>query len=304
MAGRLRLPSRPSRSARDEMRMTLIEHLDELRSRLIKIGIAFFGVSIIAWFFRERIFEWILAPAGGALEGKLNVTGVTEQLFTDMKLALYVGFLLTVPILLYQIWAFVAPAVGDMGRAFTYTIISLASALFIAGVAFGYFVVLPIGTQFLLNWDTDRFDPIITAQSYLPFVTRFLLAFGIVFELPAATYVAAKLELVDAPLLRRYRKHAIIVNTVLAAALTPGQDPYSMLLMAVPMIVMYEISILIARYVNPTTEVTAHALARNDEDDDQHEGEEPEVEDEANEPEIDGFEETDDPSENGHERDL
>ena len=284
--------------------MTLIEHLDELRSRLIKIGIAFFGVSIIAWFFRERIFEWILAPAGGALEGKLNVTGVTEQLFTDMKLALYVGFLLTVPILLYQIWAFVAPAVGDMGRAFTYTIISLASALFIAGVAFGYFVVLPIGTQFLLNWDTDRFDPIITAQSYLPFVTRFLLAFGIVFELPAATYVAAKLELVDAPLLRRYRKHAIIVNTVLAAALTPGQDPYSMLLMAVPMIVMYEISILIARYVNPTTEVTAHALARNDEDDDQDEGEEPEVEDEANEPEIDGFEETDDPSENGHERDL
>jgi len=283
--------------------MTLIEHLDELRSRIIKIGIAFFGVSIIAWFFRERIFEWILAPAGGALEGKLNVTGVTEQLFTDMKLALYVGFLLTIPILLYQIWAFVAPAVGDMGRAFTYTIISLASALFIAGVAFGYFVVLPIGTQFLLNWDTDRFDPIITAQSYLPFVTRFLLAFGIVFELPAATYVAAKLELVDAPLLRRYRKHAIVVNTILAAALTPGQDPYSMLLMAVPMIVMYEISILIARYVNPTTEVTAHELARDDEDGDQEEDEVPE-EDEADGPETSEFEDTDDPSENGHERDL
>jgi sec-independent protein translocase protein TatC len=273
--------------------MTLIEHLDELRSRIIKVGIAFLGVSIVAWFFRERIFDWLLAPAGGALEGKLNVTGVTEQLFTDMKLALYVGFLLTIPILLYQVWAFIAPAVGDMGRVFTYTIISLASALFIAGVAFGYFVVLPIGTQFLLNWDTDRFDPIITAQSYLPFVTRFLLAFGIVFELPAATYVAAKLELVDAPLLKRYRKHAIIVNTVLAAALTPGQDPYSMLLMAVPMIVMYEVSILIARYVNPTTEVTAHELARDDED------EEPEADDEPN-----SFEDTDDHPENGHERDL
>ena len=261
MASRLRLPSRP-RGPRDEMRMTLIEHLDELRSRIIKVGIAFFGVAIVAWFFRERIFDWLLAPAGGALQGKLNVTGVTEQLFTDMKLALYVGFLLTIPILLYQVWAFVAPAVGDMGRVFTYTIISMASALFIAGVAFGYFIVLPVGTQFLLNWDTERFDPIITAQSYLPFVTRFLLAFGIVFELPAATYVAAKLELVDAPLLKRYRKHAIILNTVLAAALTPGQDPYSMVLMAVPMIVMYEISILIARYVNPTTEVTAHELAR------------------------------------------
>ena len=276
--------------------MTLIEHLDELRSRIIRVGIAFFGVAIVAWFFRERIFDWLLAPAGDALQGKLNVTGVTEQLFTDMKLALYVGFLLTIPILLYQVWAFVAPAVGDMGRAFTYTIISMASALFIAGVAFGYFIVLPIGTQFLLGWDTERFDPIITAQSYLPFVTRFLLAFGIVFELPAATYVAAKLELVDAPLLKRYRKHAIILNTVLAAALTPGQDPYSMVLMAVPMIVMYEVSILIARYVNPSTEVTAHELAR--------EPDEHETEGEADESGIGDFEDTDDHPENGHERDL
>ena len=294
MAGRLRLPSRP-RGPRDEMRMTLIEHLDELRSRIIKVGIAFFGVAIVAWFFRVRIFDWLLAPAGDALEGKLNVTGVTEQLFTDMKLALYVGFLLTIPVLLYQVWAFVAPAVGDMGRAFTYTIISMASALFIAGVAFGYFVVLPIGTQFLLSWDTDRFDPIITAQNYLPFVTRFLLAFGIVFELPAATYVAAKLELVDAPLLKRYRKHAIVLNTILAAALTPGQDPYSMVLMAVPMIVMYELSILIARYVNPTTEVTAHELARDSEVDEEHE---------ADEPEVGNLEDSDDHPENGHERDL
>ena len=277
--------------------MTLIEHLDELRSRIIKIAIAFFGVAIVAWFFRERIFDWLLAPAGDALQGKLNVTSVTEQLFTDMKLALYVGFLLTIPILLYQLWAFIAPAVGDMGRAFTYTIISLASALFIAGIAFGYFVVLPIGTQFLLNWDTERYTPIITSQFYLSFVTRFLLAFGIVFELPAATYVAAKLELVDAPLLKRYRKHAIVVNTILAAALTPGQDPYSMLLLAVPMIVMYELSIFIARYVNPSTEVTAHELARDSEEDETEESE-------ADEPEIGDLEDTDDHPENGHERDL
>jgi sec-independent protein translocase protein TatC len=279
--------------------MTLIEHLDELRSRIIKVGVAFLGVSIVAWFFRKRIFDWLLAPAGDALHGKLNVTSVTEQLFTDMKLALYVGFVLTIPILLYQIWAFVAPAVGDLGRAFTYTIISLASALFIAGIVFGYFVVLPIGTQFLLNWDTDRYTPIITSQFYLTFVTRFLLAFGIVFELPAATYVAAKLELVDASLLKRYRKHAIVANTILAAALTPGQDPYSMMLLAVPMVVMYELSILIARYVNPTTEVRAHELARDEEDND--EGEEREEDDE---PENGGFEDVDDHPENGHERDL
>src|SRR5215210_7817449 len=206
MAGRLRLPSRP-RGTRDEMRMTLIEHLDELRSRIIKVAIAFFAVAVVAWFFRERIFDFLLAPAGDALSGKLSVTGVTEQLFTDMKLALYVGFVLTIPVLLYQIWAFVAPAVGDMGRTFTYVLITLASSLFLA---------------------------------------------GIVFELPAATYVAAKLELVDAPLLKKYRKHAIIVNLILAAALTPSPDPFSMILMGIPMLAMYEVSILIARRVNPT----------------------------------------------------
>jgi sec-independent protein translocase protein TatC len=283
MAGRLRLPTRP----RGEARMTLIEHLDELRSRIIKVGAAFIGLSIVAWFFRERIFDWLLDPAGDALSGKLNVTSVTEQLFTDMKLALYVGFLLTIPVLLYQIWAFVAPAVGDMGRAFTYTIITLASALFLAGVAFGYFVVLPIGTQFLLNWAPERYNTIITSQYYLSFVTRFLLAFGIVFEFPAATYVAAKLELVDAPLLKRYRRHAIVINTLLAAALTPGQDPYSMVLMAAPMVVMYEISILIARYVNPVSEVAVHELATTEDEEDEPEYEAVERREEEDEVERD-----------------
>ncbi len=280
--------------------MTLIEHLGELRSRIIKVGIAFFGVAIVAWFFRERIFEFLLAPAGDALSGKLSVTGVTEQLFTDMKLALYVGFLLTIPVLLYQIWAFVAPAVGDLGRAFTYTIITLASMLFLGGVAFGYYVVLPVGTQLLLNWDPERYDLVITSQFYLQFTTRFLLAFGIVFELPAATYVAAKLELVDAPLLKKYRKHAIIVNLILAAALTPSPDPFSMLLMGIPMLAMYELSILIARHVNPTTEVTAHELAGDGDEDVEPEADEPELD----ESELDDYEDTDDHPENGHERDL
>ena len=255
--------------------MTLIEHLDELRSRIIKVGIAFFVVAIIAWFFVDEIFIFLLEPAGDALDGKLNFTSVTEALFSDVKLALYTAFLFTIPVLLYQAWAFVAPAVGEMGRAFTYILITLASSLFLAGVAFGYFVVLPIGTSFLLNWDPDRYEQIITSGNYLSFVTRFLLAFGIVFEFPAATYVGAKMELVDAPLLKRYRKHAIVINTLLAAALTPGQDPFSMILMAVPMVVMYELSIIIARYVNPVSEVAVHELATSadeEPEEDEYEG--------------------------------
>src|SRR5215210_8509332 len=289
MAGRLRLPSRP----RDEMRMTLIEHLDELRSRIIKVGAIFILAAIGAWFFRVDIFNLLLEPAQGQLQGKLYVTSVAEQFVSDMKLALYVAFVLTIPVLLYQVWAFVAPAVGDLGRAFTYILITLASSLFIAGIVFGYVFVVPVGVKFLLSWAPDRYDTIITPTNYMAFVTRFLLACGIVFELPAATYVGAKLELIDASLLKRYRRHAIVANTVLAAALTPTPDPFSMILLAIPMILMYELSIVIARYVNPTPEVAVHELA-TDEDGDYEEVDSV----------YDGVERRDDEEDDETERDL
>src|SRR5829696_3574701 len=293
MAGRLRLPSRP-RGPRDEARMTLIEHLDELRSRIIKVGVVFVLAAVVAWFFRVDIFNLLLEPAGGQLHGKLYVTSVAEQFVSDMKLALYVAFVLTVPVLLYQTWAFVAPAVGDMGKAFTYILITLASSLFIAGIVFGYVFVVPVGVQFLLGWAPDRYETIITPTNYLAFVTRFLLACGIVFELPAATYVGAKLELIDASLLKKYRRHAIVANTILAAALTPTPDPFSMILLAIPMIFMYELSIVIARYVNPTPEVAVHELATDEEDYEDEDYEDEDYEDEEVDPVYDGVERRDD----------
>jgi sec-independent protein translocase protein TatC len=146
------------------MRMTLIEHLGELRVRIIKVAIAFFLVAILAFIFVDRIFEFLLAPAP-QLKGILFVTGVTEPLITDIKLALFMALLLTIPIILYQVWAFVAPAVGDMGRAFTYILITLASSLFLAGVVFGYYVVLPIGLKFLFAYGGDRYSEIISGEN-------------------------------------------------------------------------------------------------------------------------------------------
>ena len=238
------MPIRP----RDEARMTIIEHLEEFRSRLFKIAIAFVIASVVTWIFKARIFDALLEPAGLK---ELNFMGPAQGLITDVKLALFSAFLLTIPVILYQMWMFIAPAVGDVGRLFTYILVILASSLFLAGVAFGYYAILPVGLQFLLGYAEDRYNELITADTYLPFVTRLLLASGIVFELPAATYVGAKLGLITAPTLRRFRKHALIVNAVLAAALTPSPDPFSMILMAVPMLLMYEVSILIARFVNP-----------------------------------------------------
>ena len=271
--------------------MTLIEHLGELRSRIVKVAVVFFVAAIVAFFFVGRIFNFLLVPAGDSLEGRLYATGVAEQFIADMKLALFAALLLSIPVLIYQIWAFVVPAVGDMGRAFTYILVTLSSALFLGGVAFGYYFVLPVGLPFLLEWSPDRYEAIPTSKDYMAFMTRSMLASGLAFELPAATYVGAKLELVDAPLLKRYRRHAIVANALLAAALTPSPDPFSMILLAVPLMLMYELSIIIARYVNPTTGVEAHALVRDDDPDD---GEGAEVKD--YEPE--------EHEENGRERDL
>ncbi len=244
MSGRLRLPTRP----RDEARMTLIEHLEELRSRIFRVGIAFVVVAIAAGFFVDDIFYWLLRPSGLT---ELAFLGPAQGLLTDVKLVLFSAFLLTLPVLIYQGWMFVAPAVGEVGRVSTYVLVSLSSALFLGGVAFGYYLVLPTGLSFLLGYAPDRYEEVITADTYLPFVTRFLLAFGVIFELPAATLVGARLGLITAPMLKRYWRYALVVGAILAAALTPGQDPFSMIFMALPLYLMYGLSIIIARFVNP-----------------------------------------------------
>jgi sec-independent protein translocase protein TatC len=267
LSGRLRLPTRP----RDEARMTLIEHLEELRSRIFRVGIAFVVVAIAAGFFVEYIFYWLLRPSGLT---ELAFLGPAQGLLTDVKLVLFSAFLLTLPVLIYQAWMFVAPAVGEVGRISTYVLVTLSSALFLGGVAFGYYLVLPTGLHFLLGYAPDRYEEVITADTYLPFVTRFLLAFGLIFELPAATLVGARLGLITAPMLKRYWRHALVVGAVLAAALTPGQDPFSMIFMALPLYLMYGLSIIIARFVNPVVpheealEASPLSDRLSDEDDD------------------------------------
>ncbi|AHY47030.1 tatC: twin arginine-targeting protein translocase TatC [Rubrobacter radiotolerans] len=239
----------------DEANMTLVEHLDELRSRIIKVALVFVVGAIFGWIFKAYVFDFLMAPAPETMDETLQFTSVTDPIFTDLKLALYTGLMITLPVLFYQAWAFVAPAVGEMGRLFTYTLITLASLLFVGGVAFGYYLVLPIALNFLIGWDPSRFSEIITAEAYLRFITRFLLAFGVAFEVPAATFVGAKMGLVNAEFMRKYRRHAIMVNAVIAAFITPA-DPFSMIMLAVPLVLLYEVSIFIAARVNPAVEET------------------------------------------------
>ncbi len=272
MASRLRLPLR---ARDDDASMPLLDHLDELRTRIFKVGIIFVVASIVAWFFRRQVFFFLLAPAESVLDYQLQFTSVTSPIITDMKLALYAGLMVSLPVVFYQLWAFVAPAVGEMGRVFTYTLIGLASSLFIGGVAFAYFGILNITLEFLLGWGGDRYEQIITADEYLSFVTRFLLAFGVAFEVPAATFVGAKLGLVDAAFMKKYRRHAIMVNALVAAMITPA-EPTSMIALAIPLILLYEVSIFIAAKVNPASGITDPATLDDDDkyDDDEYEDDE------------------------------
>ncbi len=249
MANRLS-PPRTEEQTRYEARMTIIDHLGELRSRIFKVLVVFIAAAAVAFYFNQELLRLMLEPSG---LDELNFTAPAESFFTSVKLSLWAAFVLTVPVILYQGWAFVMPAVGDVGRVFTYITIALASSLFLAGVFFGYSLTLPVAMNFLLNWNGELFNSIITGNQYLSFATRLLLAFGIAFELPAATYVGARLELIDAQMLRKYRRHSLVVIAIASAMLTPP-DPFSMLLMMVPLLTLYEGSVLIARYVNPVSE--------------------------------------------------
>lgn len=268
MANRLS-PPRTEEQTRYEARMTILDHLGELRSRLFKVLIAFVAAAAVAFYFNEELLRIMIEPSG---LGELNFTAPAESFFTSVKLALWAAFVLTVPVILYQAWSFVMPAVGDVGRVFTYITIALASSLFLAGVFFGYTLTLPVAMNFLLNWNGELFNSIITGNQYLSFATRLLLAFGIAFELPAATYVGARLELIDAQMLRKYRRHSLVIIAIASAMLTPP-DPFSMLLMMVPLLTLYEGSVLIARYVNPVTESEDESVLGEylDDEDDHHE---------------------------------
>jgi sec-independent protein translocase protein TatC len=257
--------------------MTLIEHLEELRSRLIYIAIALVVATIVTWIFRGQIFYWLVGPSEFK---ELTNLGPAQGLITDVKLSLFSALVLTIPLIIYHTWMFVAPAVGTVGRVFTYILVIMSSLLFLAGIAFTYYVVLPVGLSFLYNYAPERYVPQWTTDTYLPFVTRSLLGGGIVFELPAATFVGAKLGFIGPTILKRYRKHSLIVNALVAAALTPSPDPFSMLLLAIPLILMYEVSILIARFVKPFEGIADPEEPLPDYDDEDEDEEETPVEDE------------------------
>jgi sec-independent protein translocase protein TatC len=222
---------------------TLVEHLEELRSRLIVSIVAIVPAFAIAFAFHQRLIRWLTDPLPGDV--KLVTLGVTEPFTTSMKVSFYAAVAMTLPVVLYQFWAFVAPAVEQNVQRILATFVALGTTLFVIGVLFGYFVVLSPAVRFLTDFDTNLYDTQVRASYYLSFATLLLFALGIVFELPIFVLALVRLRVLSAAKLRRNRRTGYVAMLVVAILL-PTVDPVSLVLETVPLILLFELSILLA----------------------------------------------------------
>jgi sec-independent protein translocase protein TatC len=237
--------SRRVRPVSHEDRLTLVEHLDELRNRLV-VGAAAFGVALALCFWQNHLLLEIASkplPEGHEL---LLTFGVTEPLTTTLTVAAYGAIVLSLPILLYQLYAYVLPAFSDAERRVVLPVMLLAPLLFLAGVAFAYYAVMPAAVKFLLNFNDSQFNVQVRARDYYSFFSTTLIACGLVFQMPLAILAVTRLGIVSVAQLRSNRRYAYLIIAVIAAAL-PGVDPVSMLIEMVPLLALYELSILLAR---------------------------------------------------------
>jgi sec-independent protein translocase protein TatC len=245
------------RTAHFDERLTLVEHLDELRSRIIAC-LAVLAVAVGLCFWQNHLLlEVVNAPLPA---GKKPITlSPAEPFLTTFKLSMYAGIVLALPIILYQIYAFVLPALSPAEKRVIVPFLLLIPFLFIAGVVFGYFVVLPAAIKFLLNFNQSEFHIQVRASEYYSFVTLTLLAMGIVFQVPMGILAATKLGITTPEKLRHNRRYAYLILAVIAMLL-PGTDPITMLIELLPLLVLYEISIVLARvFGRPVGSVDAAA---------------------------------------------
>lgn len=237
--------ARRVRAVAHEDRLTLVEHLDELRARLI-VCIVAVAVALALCFWQNHLLLEIASQPLPSGHERLLTFGVTEPLMTTVTVAAYGALLLALPVVLYQLYAYVLPAFSDAERRVVLPILLLAPLLFLAGVAFAYFVVMPPAVKFLLNFNDSQFNVQVRARDYYSFFATTLLASGIVFQLPLAIVAVTRLGIVKVEQLRANRRYAYLAIAILAAAL-PGVDPISMLIEMAPLLALYELSILLAR---------------------------------------------------------
>jgi sec-independent protein translocase protein TatC len=232
----------------EQEKIPFTEHLEELRKRLIVCFIAVGVGFVLSYGFKEKLFQILTRPLIRVMQtgDKLIFTGLPEAFFTYLKVAFLSGIILAAPVIFYEFWMFVAPGLYDKEKRLMVPVVVLSTVFFVGGAFFGYFIVFPYGFKFFLGFASETIRPLPSMREYLGFASKLLLAFGVVFELPLIITFLARLGMVSVGFLKKNRKYALLLFFVGAAILTPP-DVVTQIMMALPLILLYEISIISAR---------------------------------------------------------
>ena len=235
--------------------MTMVQHLTELRTRLIVSLAAFLALSILAFIFYDPIFGFIIEPLCALPAEKLGPQGCKliqttpmEGFQVRLKLTAMVGLILASPVWLYQLWAFIVPGLTKKERRYAIPFVVSSVSLFLVGATFAY-LLLPTGLRVLISLGGSELTPFLRADGYINFVGLMLIAFGITFELPLVLLFLGLAGVVSVATLRKHRKAALVAIAALSAVVTPSQDPYTMLAMAIPLYLLYELTIVLLRFL-------------------------------------------------------
>jgi sec-independent protein translocase protein TatC len=248
-------PKRQRNLPPNDRKMPITAHLEELRRRLIICAVAVGAGFVGSYYFAPKMFEILMIPLVRALppESTLIFTGITEAFFTYLKVAILAGFFAASPLVLYEIWAFVAPGLYTRERRYVIPFVIFSTLFFIGGALFGYFVVFPYGFKFLLGFATETIRPLPKVKEYFSLASKLLLAFGVVFELPLFVFFLAKMGLVTYTLMVKHFKYALLLIFGISAMLTPP-DVVTQFMMAGPLLCLYGISIIVAKVVGKREE--------------------------------------------------
>ena len=225
-----------------------LAHLEELRNRLIVCAIAIGIGFVISYIFSKQLFSFLILPLTAVLpaDSHLIFTNLPEMFIAYIKVALIAGIILAMPVIFYELWMFLAPALYRREKGYLIPFVLFSSILFLVGSLFGYFVVFPYGFKFFIGFATEDIQALPSVKQYFSFTIRLLLAFGLVFELPVVVFFMTKIGLITPDSMKRFRKFAILSSFILSAILTPP-DVATQIMMALPIIILYEVSIIISK---------------------------------------------------------
>lgn len=230
-----------------EVEMTFLEHLEELRWRIIYALIGIVLGTITAWIFIDFLVENILLLPARTANLSLQNLRPFGQLFLFIQIAIIAGFIISIPNVFYQTWKFLSPALKQNEKKYITLIVVFSTICFLTGIVFAYYIMLPLTLKFAAQFGSEQIENNFAIDEYFSIIISVMIAAGIVFELPMLSFLLSKLGIITPKIMRKWRRHSIITILVLAAILTPGTDPVAQILLAIPLVLLYEISIFVSK---------------------------------------------------------